>query len=84
MSMKSMTSKPPKIADPALPGDFISGFEVGRQCGCFDIAALGGTGRVDVYGNQRLGVVDHDAAAGRAGLRYARRPIQSGFRSGSA
>ena len=50
-----------------LAGDFVGGFQVGIQCGFLNIAALGGAGGVDVDGNQCLGMVDHDGAAGWQG-----------------
>ena len=57
--------QPAQIAQPHLPGDFVGGFQIGSQCGFFDVTALGGAGRVDVHRHQCLGVVNHDPAAGR-------------------
>ena len=53
-----------QVAEAQLPGDFLGCFQVGRVGRCLDVAALGGARRVDVDGHQRLGVIDHDAAAG--------------------
>ena len=52
------------VAQPQLPGDFIRCFQVGLGGGFFDVGAFGGSGRVDVDGYQRFGVVDDDGAAG--------------------
>ena len=59
--------QPPQIAQAHLPGDFLSRLQVSVERRLLDVAALGGAGRVDVDGDQRLGVVDDDAAAGRQG-----------------
>ena len=56
--------QPAQVAQPHLPGDFLGGFQIGGERGFLDVAALGGAGRVNVDGNQRFGVVDHDPAAG--------------------
>ena len=45
--------------------DFVRRFKVGLVGGFFDIAAFGRLGGVDVNGNQRFGVVNHQLAAGR-------------------
>jgi len=64
MSMKSMTiSRPGRAgASGARPRRRLPGWCGG---GLLDVAALDGARRVDVDGDQRLGVVDHDHAAGR-------------------
>ena len=53
-----------EITQSQLAGHFVGGFEVGVERRLLDIAALGGARRVDVHRSQRLGVVDHDGAAG--------------------
>ena len=52
------------IAQTQLASDFFGRFQVGLQCGFFDVAALGRTRRVDVDGHQSFGRVDHDRATG--------------------
>ncbi len=52
------------VTDAKLAGDLVRSFEVGVRGGGFDVAAARGARGVDVDRNQRLGVVDHDAAAG--------------------
>ncbi len=52
------------VPQPQLAGDLVGGFQVGLQCGLFDVRATGGTRRVDVDRDQRLGRVDHHHAAG--------------------
>ena len=53
------------VADARLASHFHRGLAVGVERGFLDVAALGGLRRVDVDGGQRLGLVDHDRAAGR-------------------
>jgi len=53
------------VTQAQLTCDFLGRFQVGLQGGFFDVAALGGAGRVDVDGHQGFGRVDHDRAAGR-------------------
>ncbi|CCQ85084.1 hypothetical protein PA18A_1673 [Pseudomonas aeruginosa 18A] len=53
------------VTQAQLAGDFLGRFQVGLQGGFLDVAALGGARRVDVDGNQGLGRVDDDGAAGR-------------------
>ena len=57
-------NQPTQIAQPHLPGHFVSGLQISVERGFLDVAALGGAGRVDVHRHQRLGVVNHDPAAG--------------------
>ena len=52
------------VADAQLARDLVRGFEVRIERRGLDVAAARGARRVDVDGDQRLGVVDHDAAAG--------------------
>ena len=54
-----------QVAQPHLARDLVGGFEVGAGGGFLDVAAARGARRVDVDRDQRLGVVDHDRAAGR-------------------
>src|SRR5437762_570519 len=56
-----------EVAQPELAGDFVGRLQVRAQRGLLDVAAARGAGRVDVDGNQRLGVVDDDRAAGGQG-----------------
>ena len=56
-----------QVAQAQLAGDFVGGFEVGVERGLFDVRAARGAGGVDVDRDQRLGVVDHDGAAGGQG-----------------
>ena len=53
------------VAQAQLPGDFIRRLEVGVQSGFIDVGAAGGAGRVDVDGDEGLGGVDRQRAAGR-------------------
>ena len=68
-----------EVANAQLARDFVGCLEVGIQRGRFDVAALGGAGRVDVDGHQRLGMVDHDAAAGRQVYRMRKRGLDLRF-----
>ena len=52
------------VAQPQLPGDFLGGFQIGIARGGFDVAAASTAGRIDVDRDQRLGVIDHQTAAG--------------------
>ena len=54
-----------QVADPELAADLVGGFEVGVERRLLDILALRRARGVDVDRGQRLGAVDHDAAAGR-------------------
>ena len=53
------------VAQAQLARRFFRGFHVGAEGGFLDVGAAGRARRVDVDGHQRLGVVDHDRAAGR-------------------
>ena len=53
------------VAQAQLPRDFLGGFQVGVAGGRLDVAAAGAARGVDVDRYQRLGMVDHQAAAGR-------------------
>ena len=53
-----------KIAQADLAGDFLGGLEVGAERRLLDVALLGRATRVDVDGDQRLGRIDDDVAAG--------------------
>ena len=52
-----------QIAQPELAGNFTSGFEIRGQRRCLYIAAFRRPCRVDVDGNERLGMIDDDTAA---------------------
>ena len=54
---------------PQLPGDLVRGLEVRVVGGRLDVGAAGRARGVDVDRDERLGVVDHDAAAGGQGDR---------------
>ncbi len=53
-----------EIAQTDLAGDFLGRLYVGPDRRLLDVALLGRAARVDVDGDQRLGRVDHDVAAG--------------------
>ena len=52
-----------QIAQAQLAGDFVGGLKVRAGRGFFDVGATGGTRRVDVDGDQGLGVIDDDRSA---------------------
>ncbi len=52
------------VTQAQLAGDLVGRLQVGLQRRLLDVAATGGASRVDVDGDQRLGVVDDDGAAG--------------------
>ena len=56
-----------KIAQAQLAGDFISRLQIGAQRRVFNIMFAGRPARIDVDGDQRLGLVDDDIAAGLQG-----------------
>ena len=51
------------IAQTQLPCDLLGGFQIGVARSRLNIAAPGAAGRIDVDRHQRLGVIDHQAAA---------------------
>ena len=53
-----------EVAQTQLAGHFVGGFAVGLEGGFLDVGAAGGAAGVHVHGDQGLGVVDHDGAAG--------------------
>ena len=55
--------QPGEIAQPQLPGDLLGGLEVGLERGVLDVVLAGGAAGIDVDGDQRLGLVEHDVAA---------------------
>ena len=57
--------QPPQVPQAQLPGDFIGGLQVGVEGRLLDVFALGGLGRVNVYGGQGLRVVDDQHPPGR-------------------
>ncbi|MCW0401745.1 hypothetical protein NB700_004301 [Xanthomonas sacchari] len=54
-----------EVAQAQLARDLFGRLQVGLERGVLDVAALGGARGVDVHRGQRLGLVDHDRAAGR-------------------
>ena len=64
MSMKSMTIRPGEIAQAQLARDFLGRLAIGLERGVLDVVLARGAAGVDVDGDQRLGLVDHDVAAG--------------------
>ena len=52
------------VAQPQLARHLLGGLQIGDQRCFFNVRALRGAGGVDVDGHQRLGGVDHHAAAG--------------------
>ena len=48
------------VTQAQLAGDFLGRFQVGLEGGFLDVMALGGTGGVDVDGNQRFGWIDNN------------------------
>src|SRR5664279_1236608 len=56
-----------QVTQPQLARDFVGRFAVGVERGGFDVATLGRACRIDVDGDERLGMVDHDGAAGGQG-----------------
>ena len=51
-------NKPAKVTKPKLSSDLFSGLEVGPQGGFFNVGATGGSGRVHIHRNERLGMVN--------------------------
>ncbi len=56
--------EPGEIAQAELPGDLLGRFQIGPQRGFLDVALARRAPRVHVDGDQRLGLVDDDVAAG--------------------
>ena len=56
--------QPGEVAQPELPRDFLGGLAVGLERGVLDVVLAGGAAGVHVDRDQRLGLVDHDVAAG--------------------
>ncbi len=56
--------QPTQVAQTHLAGDFFGSFQIGIQCGGFDVRAFGGAGGVDVNRGQGFGVVNHNRATG--------------------
>ncbi|MBV6425185.1 MAG: hypothetical protein NAOJABEB_02999 [Steroidobacteraceae bacterium] len=57
--------EPAEVADAQLAGDLVGRLEVGVECGGLDVAAARRACGVDVDRDERLRVVDDEAAAGR-------------------
>ena len=53
-----------EVAQAQLAGDLLGGFEVGLERRVLDVVLAGRAAGVDVDGDQRLGLVDDDVAAG--------------------
>ena len=53
-----------EVAQAKLAGHLVGGLDVGAQRRLLDAALAGGAAGVDVDGDQRLGLVDHQVAAG--------------------
>ena len=53
-----------EVPQPQLPCDFLGGLKIGLEGGILDVMFAGGAAGIDVDRNQRLGLVDHDVAAG--------------------
>ena len=53
-----------EIAQAELAGDFLGGFEIGLERGVLDIVLARRLAGIDVDGDERLGLVDDDIAAG--------------------
>ena len=53
-----------EVAQPQLAGDLVGRLGIGVKRRLLDVVALGGSRRVDVDRDERLGVVDHDRASG--------------------
>ena len=61
-----------EVAQAQLPRDLLGGLQVGLERGVLDVVLARGAARVDVDRDQRLGLVEHDVAAG-AQLHHRRR-----------
>ena len=53
-----------QVSQAQLPCDFLGGLEVGLERGVLDVMFTGRAAGIDVDRNQRLGLIDHDVAAG--------------------
>ena len=56
--------QPGQVAQPQLAGHLVGGLQVGAQRGFLDAAFAGRAAGVDVHRDQRLGLIDHQVAAG--------------------
>ena len=56
--------QPGEVAQPKLPRDFLGRLAVGLERGVLDVVLARRAAGVDVDRDQRLGLVDHDVAAG--------------------
>ena len=64
MSMKSMTISPARSRKLKLPRDLLGRLEIGLERGVLDIVLARRLAGVDVDGDERLGLIDDDIAAG--------------------
>ena len=71
--------QPAHIPQSQLTRDFVGRFEIRVERGLLDVASLGGSRRVHIDAHQRLGVVDHDAAARRQADRVGERGLDLAF-----
>ena len=55
--------QPRKVAQAELPGDLLGRFAIGLERGLLDTVLARGLAGIDVDGDQRLGLIDHDIAA---------------------
>src|SRR5262249_39128539 len=56
--------QPSEVAQTQLAGDLLGGFEVGLERRILDVVLPGCAPRIDVDRHQRLGLIEHDVAAG--------------------
>ena len=68
--------QPGQVAQPQLARHLVHGFQVGAQRGLLDVALPGGPSGVDVDRDQRLGLVDHEVAAGAKLHRRLQHPVE--------
>ena len=68
-----------EVAHAQLLRDFLGGLHVGAKCCVLDAALAGGAAGIDVDGDERLGLVDDDIAAGAQLHDGVEHGIQLGF-----
>src|SRR5271165_1441818 len=56
--------QPGEVAQSKLSGDLLGRFEVGANCRLLDVALARRAAGIDIDRDQRLGLIDHDIAAG--------------------
>ncbi len=72
-----------QVPEAELPGDLVGGLQVGLQSGVFNLLLAGAAPGVDVDGDQGLGGVDDDGAAGFQGHALRVDAVDLVFQSGS-